>query len=113
MARWVQVWNKELGKSEFIPKDEAAVRLSGTTAVHGDIESFVSPIDGSVISDRKQLREHNKRHGVVNSAEFNPEYLEKKKKEREDLHQGIRQPDQIRRDKMEIWETIHRLERNG
>ena len=113
MPRWVQRWNEESGKYELIPRDEAAVRFGGGTAVHGDIESFVSPIDGSVITDRKQLREHNKRHNVVNQAEFNPEYLEKKKKERERLYNGEHTPQEKLARKQEIWETIHRLERNG
>lgn len=113
MARWVQVWNEELGKSEFIPRDKAAAQRDSSAAIHGPIEAFVSPIDGSVISDRKSLREHNKRHGVVNSAEFNPEYLEKKKKERERLYNGEHTPQESLARKQEIWETIHRLERNG
>jgi hypothetical protein len=30
----------------------------------GDIRAFRSPIDGSVIASRSQLREHERRHGV-------------------------------------------------
>ena len=66
--RWRQSLNEETGKYEFIPIDESA-RHFGGSAIHGDIQSFVSPVDGSVISDRRQLREHNKRNGVVNFAE--------------------------------------------
>jgi hypothetical protein len=29
-------------------------------------ESFVSPVDGSLITNKRGLREHNKRNGVVN-----------------------------------------------
>jgi hypothetical protein len=32
--------------------------------VMGDIRAFRSPIDGSVIASRSQLREHERRHGV-------------------------------------------------
>lgn len=39
-------------------------------AVMGDLESFVSPIDGSVVSGRVALREHCKKHGVVPTAEL-------------------------------------------
>lgn len=35
-----------------------------------DLEPFVSPVDGSVISGRAALREHDKRHGVTNVADF-------------------------------------------
>lgn len=35
-----------------------------------DLEPFVSPIDGKVVSGRAALREHDKRHGVTNVADF-------------------------------------------
>ena len=111
--RWVQRLNEETGKYEFIPRDEAAAKRDSGAAIHGLIEPFVSPVDGSVISDRKQLREHNKRHGVVNQAEFSPEFLNKRRKEREDLHSGKRSTAQIRADRVEIYNTITRMEREG
>jgi hypothetical protein len=69
MARYKQKWNEELGKSEFIEVGASPGAKSGHY-VQGDIQSFVSPVDRSVISDRAQLREHNKRNGVVNYHEF-------------------------------------------
>ena len=39
-------------------------------AVLGDIEPFVSPIDGSVITGRASLRAHCKHHGVVPTADL-------------------------------------------
>ncbi len=51
--------------------------------VQGDIESFVSPVDGSVITDRKQLRDHNKRNGVTNCADYSDEFFAGKKRERD------------------------------
>ena len=48
----------------------------------------MSPIDGSVISDRAQLRVHNKKHGVVNAAEFSPEHYKQKAAERADHYNG-------------------------
>jgi hypothetical protein len=39
-------------------------------AVIGDIQPFVSPIDGAVISSRAVLRDHCKRHNVVPTAEL-------------------------------------------
>lgn len=44
-----------------------------------DIEPFVSPVDGSVITGRAALREHNKRHNVTNVADFKNEWAEKAK----------------------------------
>jgi len=113
MARWKQVWNKELGKSEFIPVDEAAARrdLSGAS-IHGDITPFVSPIDGSVISDRKQLREHNKRHNVVNTHEFGTEHWDIKRKERERFFNGEHTPQESLRRKQELYERFTEAERN-
>ena len=111
--RWVQKWNEELGKSEFIPVDEAAARRDSGTAIHGPIESFVSPIDGSVISDRKQLREHNKRHNVVNLDEFGTDHWDNKRKERERFFNGEHTPQESLRRKQEIYEVMTRAEREA
>jgi hypothetical protein len=51
-----------------IPDDGAG--LGRSAAVMGDLESFTSPIDGSVVSGRAGLREHCKKHGVVPTAEL-------------------------------------------
>ena len=80
--RWKQSLNEETGKYEFIAVDESAKRADGGSAIHGDISSFVSPVDGSVITDRAQLREHNIRNNVVNNQEFSQEHYERKAKER-------------------------------
>jgi hypothetical protein len=74
MASWIQ----HPITGELVPRNEY-VRpcVNGTAAVHGDLESFLSPIDRSVITDRRQLREHNKRHGVTNSADYGDNYGEK------------------------------------
>lgn len=55
-------------------KDGPLPELAGSghrsATVMGDLESFVSPIDGSVVSGRAGLREHCKKHGVVPTAEL-------------------------------------------
>jgi hypothetical protein len=107
MARWRQ--DKVTGK--LIPIDETAVRRDAGVAIHGPIEPFVSPIDGSVISDRRQLAEHNKRHGVVQAQEFNPEFLERKRAERESLYKGEHTKAEKLARKQEIYEAITRAER--
>lgn len=48
----------------LVPKDEAAPRHGRSLQVMSDIEPFQSPIDGTVITSRSQLREHEQRHGV-------------------------------------------------
>lgn len=46
-----------------------------------DIEPFVSPVDGSVVTGRAALREHNKKHNVTNAADYTGEW-ERRAKER-------------------------------
>lgn len=109
--RWKQEVNED-GTSRFVPIDETARREAGI-AIQGDIQSFISPIDGSVISDRKQLREHNKKHDVVNASEFSPEYYARKEKERANFYEGKHSRKETIERKQAIYETIMRAERNG
>ena len=111
MPRWRQVYNKETGKSEFIPLDESARQYNGHF-VHGDVEPFVSPVDGTVISDRKQLREHNERNNVVPTSEFTSDW-DAARKERDKYYKGEvdRQEKQRRREQMN--EIINHLERKA
>ena len=101
MARWRQKILPD-GTSEFVPVDDAARAQSSSAYVHGDIQSFVSPVDGSVISDRRQLAEHNKRHGVVSSNEFDNEFYDRKAEERARHYQG-----EVRERKQEIRQEIY------
>jgi hypothetical protein len=55
--------------------------------VFGDIEAFVSPVDGKVVTGRAALRDHNKRHGVTNVADFKNEWATAYQK-RADFYQG-------------------------
>lgn len=61
-----------------------------------DIEPFVSPVDGTLITGRAALREHNKRHNVTNVADFKNEWANKAK-ERERMLSGDRGFDAKRR----------------
>jgi hypothetical protein len=81
MARWRQVYNEEKDKYELVPITDSSRAKASSADIHGDIESFRSPVDGSIISDRKQLREHNKRNGVVSAEEFSDEYYARKERE--------------------------------
>ena len=102
-------WRQDAKTGKLIPIDEAARRQ--TSAIHGDIESFISPVDGSIISDRKQLREHNKRNNVVNCHEFDQGFLDRKRKERERIYTGEHTPAEKQARGMEIHEAIMRAER--
>jgi len=68
---------------ELIPADQYHQRDNASAAVHGDIEAFVSPIDGSVIDDRAKLRAHNKRHNVADNRAWGPDWYDRKAKERQ------------------------------
>lgn len=84
-GRFIQ--DPETGK--LVPANEYVRPASEcNAAIHGDIESFVSPVDGSVIDDRKKLREHNIRHGVVHTHEYGEGYFERHRKERESIING-------------------------
>jgi hypothetical protein len=48
-------------------------------------KDFKSPIDGSIIGDRKQLAAHNLRHGVTNIADYGEQHFHKKGMERREI----------------------------
>lgn len=66
---------------KLIPAAKYQAQEEGANApvVHGDMDSFVSPIDGTLIDDRGKLRRHNAAHGVTNSADYSPEYLKRQR----------------------------------
>lgn len=51
----------------------------GGVLIRGDIEPFKSVVDGSVISGRAALRNHDKQHNVTNPADFKNEWAAKAK----------------------------------
>jgi len=108
MARWRQ----DAITGKLVPINEAR-RAVQTSAIHGDIQPFVSPVDGTVISDRRQLREHNKRNSVVSADEFTPEFYAKKAKERKDVLQGKKSRAETLKCKQEIYETWIAAERKA
>jgi putative FmdB family regulatory protein len=63
--------------------------------------SYVSPIDGSVISSRAQQKEHMERHGVVHFDEIAPD-IERNRK--------ARQAAAVADIKTDLIESFHRVE---
>jgi len=61
-----------------------------------DIEPFKSSIDGSTISGRAALRNHNKRHDVTNPADFT-NHWQQTARERERMYTGDPSFDRKRR----------------
>ena len=82
------IWDATTGelveKSSYTPQDNSPC----APAVHGSLDAFVSPVDGSIIDDRGKLREHNKRHGVTNVADYGEGYFERRGKEKFADQQG-------------------------
>jgi hypothetical protein len=104
MSRWIQ----HPHTNELIPRDEYVRPKEISHALWNDLPSFVSPVDGSVISDRKQLREHNEKHGVVSANEFGPEFQARKKAERHEAEHG---KVAVRERHQEMYEVMMRQER--
>jgi len=98
-------WNPETLRQE--PIDESP-RAGGIT-IMPDIEPFVSPVDGKVITGRRALREHNKKHDVTNIADFKNEWAEKAK-ERARFYNGDTSYDSQRR-KEHLIRAIEKLRR--
>jgi hypothetical protein len=83
--RRTYIFDKEL--SRVIPAAEWYERHGEHTDSTGhvgntDIEAFKSPIDGSIITNQKQLREHNMKHGVTDARDYSQQYFDAKAKER-------------------------------
>lgn len=86
MPRKTYVWDRETG--ELVPKSNYSPPVPDAPVVHGNIEPFVSSINKEVISDRGQLRRHNKEHGVTDSRDYSPEFMKKREHARHDEMTG-------------------------
>lgn len=110
--KWIQC----LECHKLIPAEEYDAHIGRLTpnethAVMGDIEEFVSPVDGSVVGSRSDLREHNAKHNVVSVAEYEGVVDKGAMQRRHDHYQGrISRKEQFKR-RQEIHEIIHHLER--
>jgi hypothetical protein len=104
--RWRQTKCEETGKYIMVPIDAAARKLETSAAVRGDIEPYISPIDRSVITGRKSLREHMDKHSVVLLDDYGTKGWEDAAKKREDHHNAItsKQETQARKEQInEVW----------
>ena len=71
------------------------------------LKPFISPITGEEITCREQLRRHNREHGVTQSADYSPEWMERKAKESHDAATG--NTPEARRERIEaIKHAIYR-----
>ena len=53
MAKWRQMWDEVEQKYKMVAIDKSAAARDGIS-LHAAFDPFVSPVDGSVISDRKE-----------------------------------------------------------
>jgi hypothetical protein len=91
MVEYTNSWSRKQEKSHY---------------VQPDITPFVSPIDGSVIKSRSDLRVHMKHHDVVHPDDYK-EHRVKKIKERELYNKGIH-PSQIEGRKQALSEAFEK-----
>lgn len=84
-------YNPDTKEMEEITYDEPTERAG---IIMGDIEPFVSPVDGSVISSRSVLREHMRQHGLAHTEDYNKPggFWEKSKQARADYLAGRANP---------------------
>ena len=71
-----KTWVQDPHTGKLIPKDQYVRRSDNASAtIQGDIEPFVSPIDGKTISSRSVLRQHHREHGVTDARDYSHEYM--------------------------------------
>jgi hypothetical protein len=95
--------------------DEAAARRDGQShSIHvDDFDAFRSPVDGSLIRNGRDLREHNLRNNVVSAQEFSPEFYAQKARERQRFYDGEHSASEKLARKQEIYNNWIRAERDG
>jgi hypothetical protein len=96
----------------MIPVDEAARKRDGHF-VRDDIPDFVSPIDGTVVSGRKQMADHCRKHGVRPADEYPPEHYAEAAQKRADHYNGVRSKAEIQAQRENINEIINEHERRA
>ena len=112
--RWKQVKDPETGKYNLVPIDEAAFNHDHRDGpiIRGNFDAFPSPIDGTLIRTQRQDDDHCKKHNVVPSAEFSPEWYERKAKERAEFFTRKKTPQEVWERRAQIHELINRMERS-
>jgi hypothetical protein len=107
LERGSWVYDKQLEK--MVPKNEYRQPTQGDeyATVLKQLDPFISPIDGTMIDDRGKLREHNKKHGVTNVADYGEQYFERRQTE---MHnETIGNTKEAKRERIEtIKEAMHR-----
>ena len=79
------VWDEKQGK--LVPKGTQKRAPNGAYIIKA-LDPFVSPITNELITDRSQLRSHNKEYGVTDSRDYSNEFIQKRRIERDDTMTG-------------------------
>lgn len=82
------VWDPELKELVEISSEPARSEGDHHHYVRGDISDFVSPIDGTRIGSRSDLRQHMRKYGVVPQAELCPRDMARKAEQRRQMRAG-------------------------
>ena len=64
-------------------RERGRTRTRGGITIIPDIEPVKSPIDGTVLTTRSDLKDHNRRHGVTDNRAYSRAYMEKQRCSRE------------------------------
>ncbi len=73
---------KMIEKSEYYSENRQRQKVTN------EFHDFISPIDGSRIGDRRQLANHNKKHGVTHCSDYSQEHFTKAAAKREEILSG-------------------------
>lgn len=84
-TRYIQ--DRKTGK--LIPAAQYRPAAQEAPGIMKPLEPFVSPVDGTTITDRAQLRAHNKRHNVTDSRDYGPNWFDRKRDELEQKRQNL------------------------
>jgi len=116
MPRWRQ--DSKTGELIRIDGEAQKQKVSGLDSGGGifpgakPFEAFVSPVDGSLIRNGRELEDHNRRNGVVSANEFSDDYYKRKADERARVLNAQHSREEQYRRRQEIYNAIVRAERN-
>ena len=109
--KYRQIKNPETGKYELIKVSTTqSARTNKSAYVRGEIDPFVSQVDGSYVDSRQALRRHNARNDVIDVRDWgNDSYCNlDAKKEREQKILGTHKATNEKR-RRDISDTIDYL----
>ena len=82
MARRRWVWDPKVNDLVEVSPDYVQPRPEAPN-IFGDIQEFRSTVDGTMITSRSKLREHNKRNNVTFAEDFKGEWAKAQAKREE------------------------------